>query len=245
MSLDGYLTKVALFLPTNQGNLKMPFGPDGPYALDDLCLRDRIMQIIIDEKIELLIETGLNQGRSTLDFCFMAPAVIGIDNNPDSVRRTEMRLSTAWEAHGIVGRGYTDVVGADLTLMNDSRINRMMGKYKIILGNSPDILADLIKTGIPDQTLFFLDAHWGPYWPLPDEVRALPRGKGVIVVHDIKVPGKPFGFDGVTCADGIVRDFEYSLIKDVLTEWSPTHRVEYNDELGHPGGRGTAFIYPR
>jgi predicted O-methyltransferase YrrM len=150
-----------------------------------------------------------------LEFCLMAPSVIGIDNNPASVKRTKMRLGDAYP------------------------------NCKIILGNSPDILAEIIKTGIPDQTLFFLDAHWGQYWPLPDEVRTLPRGKGIIVVHDIKVPGKLFGFDYMTCADGVLRSFEYSLIEDVLTEWSPTHRIEYNDELGHSHGRGVAFIYPR
>lgn len=52
--------------------------------------------------------------------------------------------------------------------------------------------------------LFFLDAHWGKYWPLRDEIKVIQElKKYVIVIDDFFVPGKsnpawphgPFGFD--------------------------------------------------
>lgn len=52
--------------------------------------------------------------------------------------------------------------------------------------------------------LFFLDAHWGKYWPLRDEIRVIVRlPRFLIVVDDFFVPGKSdpafphgeFGFD--------------------------------------------------
>ena len=52
--------------------------------------------------------------------------------------------------------------------------------------------------------LFFLDAHWGKYWPLRDEIKVIRQlGRYVIIIDDFFVPGRsdpalphgPFGFD--------------------------------------------------
>jgi predicted O-methyltransferase YrrM len=68
------------------------------------------------------------------------------------------------------------------------------------LGSSQEVIEKIIPV---DETniLFFLDAHWGEYWPILDELRIIKekRLKPVILVHDFYVPdehGAPkFGFD--------------------------------------------------
>ena len=119
----------------------------------------------------------------------------------------------------------------------------LTGRKNVVLcaGNSPDVLWAL-RSVLPDQTLYFLDAHWQDYWPLLDEIKTIKPGTGVIVLHDIVVPSHPeLGFDAYKG-----QPLDYAYVKDVLTQWSPTHRVEYNTKsegTAHP--RGVAYIYPR
>jgi hypothetical protein len=94
---------------------------------------------------------------------------------------------------------------------------------------------------LPDETLYFLDAHWQEYWPLLDEIKAIRRETGVIVIHDMKVPGRPeLGFDSY---GGKALAYEY--VREALRLWSPGHRITYNDRTdgcSHP--RGTGFVFP-
>lgn len=190
----------------------MPISRDGKYALDDVFLKGRLAQIIKERGIKEVVETGLNEGNSTVEFCRIAPHVTGIDIDPIC---TESALSKL------------EVAG--------------LGNCIIITGDSRDVLAEIVPM-LPDETLFFLDAHWGEPWPLPGEIRALKKGKGVIVVHDIKVPGTDLGFDGVMF-EGQVHDFTYELIKPFLDKWSPTHTIEYM-KVGSGSYRGAAIFYP-
>ena len=66
------------------------------------------------------------------------------------------------------------------------------------------LLAPELERGRTNSYLFFLDAHWGKYWPLRDELAVIRRlDKYVVVIDDFMVPGKsnsahphgPFGFD--------------------------------------------------
>ncbi|MFI7642939.1 class I SAM-dependent methyltransferase [Nonomuraea sp. NPDC049400] len=43
------------------------------------------------------------------------------------------------------------------------------------------------------RTLFFLDAHWAPDWPLERELAAITRG--VVLIHDFDVGHPRFGYD--------------------------------------------------
>src|SRR5687767_13182602 len=65
------------------------------------------------------------------------------------------------------------------------------------LGSSPDVLDKQLLPGNSKNLLIFLDAHWGSYNPLLDELKAIAKHglKPVILIHDFKVPGKDFGFD--------------------------------------------------
>lgn len=74
------------------------------------------------------------------------------------------------------------------------------------LGNSTEFLSQAIARDQfpPGRTMFFLDAHWGKYWPLRDELRRiLTLEKCIIVIDDFFVPNRSnrkrphsdFGFD--------------------------------------------------
>jgi len=187
------------------------FLPDAPhFALDDNFLRARFEQIVRDHAIEVIVETGTHAGLSTVEFAEMVPRVVGIDVDPVCCAVAQARCADA---------------GID--------------NVEIIRGNSPDVVARLVPTLPADRTLWFLDAHWGPEWPLLDEIAAIPRGAGVIVIHDFRCPGRHDGFDiygGKRC--------EYEYVAEQLAAWSPSHRVEYATEFAG-GGVGTGFIFAR
>lgn len=65
-----------------------------------------------------------------------------------------------------------------------------------LLGNSPEVLKQILPK--LEYPLFaYLDAHWGDYWPLRDELSVLlsVRQPMVIMIHDFQVPGRDFGYD--------------------------------------------------
>jgi hypothetical protein len=101
---------------------------------------------------------------------------------------------------------------------------------------------------------------------LLDEIRAIRKGVGVIVLHDFRVPDHPeLGFDrygdelisnNIWPPDecGIIRQeciykagqpFEYEYVKDALTSWSSQHKIYYNDRCeGAMYPRGVLFAFP-
>lgn len=91
--------------------------------------------------------------------------------------------------------------------------------------------------------LFFLDAHWGKYWPLRDElavIRAL--DKFLIVIDDFMVPGKsnpslPHGAFGFDMYKGRILNWAY--ISDAFT--SIDARVFYPAKPNRDG-RGWVLI---
>jgi len=66
------------------------------------------------------------------------------------------------------------------------------------LGDSPQWLDTHLPKFKCKRLLFFLDAHWGDHCPLLDEIAVIGKHgiEPVIVIHDFKVPGKNFGFEG-------------------------------------------------
>ena len=193
--------------------------PTERYALDDHFLRDRIAAIVNDNHIEIVVETGIAAGRSAVEFCKIAPRYIGVDIDPQCIDETAKLLAASG-----------------------------LKNWQLNQGDSAEVLPMLLDYLPADRTLFFLDAHGYPDphapWPCRDEIRAIPRGQGILAFHDFRVPGKDFGVDGYM-VDGQVRDFNYDLIRDALTEWSPTHRMEYMQESDPDSSyRGVGFAFP-
>jgi predicted O-methyltransferase YrrM len=59
---------------------------------------------------------------------------------------------------------------------------------ELIFGNSGEVLKNYINC--EENTIFFLDAHWGEYWPLLDELETIAalQIQPVIIIHDFYVP---------------------------------------------------------
>lgn len=188
----------------------------GKYSLDDEHLVSWFREIIDDNGIDLVVETGTHTGHTTAKFCQMARHVISIDVDPECARVAEETLRGA---------------GVD--------------NYRLVTANAPDALRALAADGIiTGRTLVFIDAHMHPdsYWPLPDEIRALPKGVGILAFHDIWVPDRDF-LGSKFLHDGQVVDFTYEVMQPYLSEWSASHRVEYNREASG-SYCGVAVVYP-
>ena len=85
-----------------------------------------------------------------------------------------------------------------------------------------------------------MDAHWSEYWPINDEIRAIkPRPSSVVIIHDFKVPGKPFGYDTY---GGV--DLDYELVKDALAFVNPDYKIFYNDKAEGKHFRGILYATP-
>lgn len=70
---------------------------------------------------------------------------------------------------------------------------RRLAKYSNVFlrkQSSPEFLKSLPSQNCP---LYFLDAHWGDYWPLSDELAAIRHG--VVCIHDFDIGHPDFGFD--------------------------------------------------
>ncbi|MFC3230175.1 hypothetical protein ACFOGJ_23195 [Marinibaculum pumilum] len=84
----------------------------------------------------------------------------------------------------------------------------------IVEGSSEAELKRLLAEGVihdRDPWFFYLDAHWGEYWPLRDEIATiLTLPQCIVVVDDFEVPGQPkWGFDmyqGVPCNMAVIAD---------------------------------------
>ena len=117
---------------------------------------------------------------------------------------------------------------------------------KLFHGDSAKFLQRLIDDDVfkSSKTIFFLDAHWGKYWPLRDEIRqALKLEKSVIIIDDFFVPRRSnnhrphgdFGFDfyyGRILCWGYI----YDLFHDVdVRVYYPSHSNKY--------GRGFVVLF--
>ena len=114
---------------------------------------------------------------------------------------------------------------------------------QFVLGSTERVAVELFD-GLPkdESCIFFLDAHWGGYCPLLDELDAIAKtrsGKDVILIHDFKVPGKNFGYD---VYNG--QDFDFAWIKPKLDDiyGESGYAYEYNEEA-NGSNRGVIYIY--
>jgi len=183
---------------------------NGNWALDDSFLKAKMKEIIEKYQITTIVETGVHYGQSTLDFSKMVDKVIAIDILQESIDEATRLVVTENKSENVT----------------------------FICGNSPDVLKEIKNDIDASKTLYFLDAHWWDIWPINDEIRSLEKNKGVIIVHDFLVPGRPdLGFDTYKG-----QPFTYEFIKDALTDWCPDHVLEYNS-IADGCQRGVGFIY--
>lgn len=112
--------------------------------------------------ITTVVETGTYHGGSTAFFAKMFKNVHTIDSSEPFLQKAKQNLS-------------------------------MLSNIQFHLGSSEKVLPTLLPALKDQFVLFFLDAHWGKYWPLLDELEEIGkthRGKCIIVIDDVKVPGR-------------------------------------------------------
>lgn len=179
------------------------------YALQDTFLKDKLRQIIAEHGITTIVETGTFEGKSTVEFAELVPKVYGIELSDKFFKETSVRL----KKHNV-------------------------SNVTMVKANSPDGLRQIMPELDVEKTLFFLDAHWNTYWPILDEISTIEKNKGIILIHDFKVPNNSeLGYDSYKN-----QPLDYDFVKEALDSWSPTHRIEYNSQAFYEK-RGVAFVY--
>ncbi len=88
-----------------------------------------------------------------------------------------------------------------------------------------------------ERHFFYLDAHWGDYLPLQDELEQIFKMRNFIIcIDDFKVPdGQDWGYDTYGKKELSVENFQFIKSKSVFF---PNYNL--NDETG--GTRGSVFI---
>lgn len=185
---------------------------------NDSFAKEKMKQIITDNNIQMVIETGTYLGSTTKHFAEWVKQVYTIE---------------------VLEKHY-DL--ANKALRDTPNVTQY-------LGNSPEVLNKLFSEDIFeefDEPLFiFLDAHWGDYNPLLDELDTIAKWKWnltpIIAIHDFKVPDHPeLGFDSYKG-----QDYEWEWIKEKIIQiyGEGGFRIEYNSEATG-AMRGLIYIFP-
>ncbi len=183
---------------------------------NDIFAKDKFKQLIIENEINLFIETGTYLGSTTKLLSQWCENIITIEVNKNHFNKAKDALK--------------DV----------SNIEMILGSSEEVLGNV------LSGTNIKDKKIgIFLDAHWMAYNPLIDELNVIAKNniKPVfIAIHDFKVEGHPeLGFDSYGG-----QDYNWDWIKEsvVLIYGEDGFKVEYNSEATG-AKRGIVYLYPK
>jgi len=111
------------------------------------------------------------------------------------------------------------------------------------LGNSPDVLKQILPTLQEKRIFCYLDAHWYDYWPLLDEIEEIGKthkDNCIIVVDDVQVPGRQDvqfdSYNGHPCSHEYVK----SKLESVFTGYHYLYVIPRNPEM-----RGKFVAYPK
>jgi hypothetical protein len=159
--------------------------------------------------IDICVETGTYLGGTTKRFSQMFKKVHTIEFLPENFEKAKQHL-----------QGCENVI-----------------QY---LGDSAKTLPTVMKRIRAEKCFFFLDAHWQNDCPLIDELNVIAQSnkKGIIAIHDWKVPNTDLGFDSYNG-----QDFTIEWIKPTLDKCFAKYRIWYNDANKAKGARrGVLFI---
>jgi predicted O-methyltransferase YrrM len=184
-------------------------------ALEDNFVFQEFKNLVSKFNIKKIIETGTFYGWSTTKLSQLGLPVITIESSVNN--------------YNIANENFSKFDSSNITS---------------ILGNSPDVLKDVL-TEEDNNVILFLDAHWYDYWPIHDELRVCieKKIKPVIIIHDFFVPdkngGAVFGFDKY--GD---QKLDLDYIKDFLNEiyGEGEYDYYYNSESDNVG-QGVIYIY--
>jgi len=141
-------------------NKTMNTQPETAPAYSDLELKERTAKLVKEYNICKIYETGTYYGKSSNI----------LTNMFSDVKIFSYELNNEF-----------------FNIAKSNNINNKNVTLKKL--NSPDGLIEDVTPG-ENNVLFFLDAHWGDYWPILDELRAI-KSKNIkpcIIIHDFYVP---------------------------------------------------------
>ena len=149
--------------------IKFAVGRIAPFHSDQVLLA-MLERLIRQGQVKSFVETGTYLGFSSYYLATRYPylAVTTIEINPE----------------------YYDLSRVGLGRLQNVR--QMLGPSEQVLEATPDLFADV---GLP---LFWLDAHWAEYLPLPQELQLISHrlSQAIIMVDDCAVPHRPdFKYD--------------------------------------------------
>ncbi len=198
---------------------------------DDELTAQQIKKIIDTHGVRNVVETGIFEGKTTNRFRLMGVNVIGVEINPEYAENSKTLIEREGGNVEIIKKFWET---NEKTLLDSSVV-------KIILGNSPDVMKTvapiLQKNGL---TLYFLDAHWGDYWPIRDEIAVLQNYDNLIIIaDDFKVPGKDWGYVSYKG-----KDLDWHYIEDVVNGFKKKYRYFYSRELSEKSAlHGKIYIF--
>ena len=156
---------------------------------------------------------------------------------------------------------YTIEVNPEFKKIAAERIDKELSFRKTLaismyLGKSEELLPLIIwsrRDRIGNNTIFFLDAHWGDHCPLKDELKAIADAgiKPVIAIHDFFVPGATtLGHDTarVPAANGAtdIQPFDLPWLESSFDAiyGKGKYGYEYNSDKESGGAkRGIIYVY--
>jgi len=165
--------------------------------------------------IKTIIETGTYLGQTTEEFSKIVDNVLTIEINESYYASSKSKL-----------KKYPNV--------------------KCLLGSSPNKMSEILSASeLNKPVLFYLDAHWGNYNPLIDELKRISLHKmkcSVIAIHDFKVPNKDFGYDNFPNGE----PYSFEIIKSEIENiyGKDGYEYKYND-VAEGACRGIIYIYPK
>jgi hypothetical protein len=199
---------------------------------DDERTAQQIKKIVDEHHVRNVVETGVFEGKTTNRFRLMGVNVIGVEIHPEYAENSKKLIEREGGRVQIVKKFWQ----VDAKVLLDPSV------VKIVLGNSPDVIEAvapvLQKSGL---TVYFLDAHWGDYWPIRDEIKVLQKYDNLILIaDDFKVPSrKDWGYISYKGQD---LDWEY--IKDVVDGFGEKYRYFYSRALSEKSAlHGKIYIF--
>lgn len=196
---------------------------------------EKFKELVKEFGVKTVVETGTYKGDSTVEIAEMVDNTVSIEIKREHFEDAKKRFEgyqTVFESH-TAWRG-------------------MKGHSEVSLfyGNSPEVMTTIIPT-LQEPILFFLDAHWTEYWPLKDEIKAIkPRPDSLIIIHDVMVPGKDFGYDahipGIGTVPGYLHQgivLNYDFVKHDLAYVNPNYKIFYNEKAAG-SYRGILYAVP-
>ena len=199
--------------------------------IDILC-----KDIVQAFKINRIVETGTDKGETVAEVSRWLAEMDSDFGTIIAAVKTGARSYNSWNepiAYPVfsqtkVSRCQIHSVEVDSTSYQTAKKN-FQSNSNIYLYHSDSVKflnsllsAEMGRNPSDHRYLFFLDAHWGKYWPLRDELKVIRKlNKYLIVIDDFMVPGKshpsrPRGAFGFDVYQGKI--LHWSYLCDVFTD---------------------------